>query len=50
MKLSEYAKNVGVTYQTAFRWFQSGKIKNAYKSEFGSIFVSENNTSTEDKS
>lgn len=39
MKLSEYTKNVGVTYQTAFRWFQSGKIKNAYKS--GSIFVSE---------
>ena len=49
MKLSEYSKNVGVTYQTAFRWLQSEKIKNAHKSESGSIFVSENNTSSEDK-
>lgn len=49
MKLSEYAKNVGVTYQTVFRWFQSGKIKNSYKTDSGSIFVSENNIPTKDK-
>lgn len=27
MKLSQYAKNVGVTYRTAFRWWQQGQIK-----------------------
>ena len=27
MKLSEYAKQQGVCYETAWRWFQDGKIK-----------------------
>lgn len=27
MKLSEYAKQQGVRYETAWRWFQEGKIK-----------------------
>jgi putative resolvase len=27
MKLSEYAKQQGVRYETAWRWFQDGKIK-----------------------
>jgi putative resolvase len=27
MKLSDYAKQQGVRYETAWRWFQSGKIK-----------------------
>jgi len=27
MKLSQYAKNLGVTYRTAFRWWQQGQIK-----------------------
>jgi putative resolvase len=27
MKLSDYAKQQGVRYETAWRWFQEGKIK-----------------------
>ena len=27
MKLSEYAKQQGVRYETAWRWFKDGKIK-----------------------
>jgi putative resolvase len=27
MKLSQYAKKVGVTYRTAFRWWQNGQLK-----------------------
>ena len=27
MKLSNYAKQQGVRYETAWRWFQDGKIK-----------------------
>ena len=27
MKLSVYAREVGVSYRTAFRWFKSGKIQ-----------------------
>jgi predicted site-specific integrase-resolvase len=27
MKLSEYAKQQGVRYETAWRWFRDGKIK-----------------------
>lgn len=49
MKLSEYARKTGVTYQTAFRWFKNGKIKNSYKTESGSIFVKDIEDSTEEK-
>src|SRR5215468_2753214 len=27
MKLSEYAKHMGVRYETAWRWFRDGKIQ-----------------------
>ena len=27
MRLSQYSKKVGVTYPTAFRWWQNGDIK-----------------------
>jgi predicted site-specific integrase-resolvase len=27
MKLSVYARQMGISYRTAFRWFKSGKIK-----------------------
>jgi predicted site-specific integrase-resolvase len=27
MKLSEYAKQMGVRYETAWRWFRDGKIQ-----------------------
>lgn len=29
MKLSQYAKKIGVGYQTAWLWFKSGKIDGA---------------------
>src|SRR6266446_7621818 len=40
MKLSQYAKKVGVTYRTAFRWWQNGDIK-GYQLPSGTIVVSE---------
>jgi predicted site-specific integrase-resolvase len=43
MKLSDYAKSVGVTYRTAWQWFKSGKI-NGYQMPTGTIIINENNT------
>jgi predicted site-specific integrase-resolvase len=40
MKLSDYAKKVGVTYKTAWRWFQAGKIK-GYQMDTGTIIITE---------
>ena len=39
VKLSEYAEMCGVTYRTVWNRFKEDKIKNAYKDEFGNIFV-----------
>ena len=44
MKLSEYAKRLGVTYRTAWEWFRKGKIKGAFKTESGAIIVPEERT------
>ena len=40
MKLSQYAKKVGVTYRTAYRWWQNGDIK-GYQLPSGTIVVTE---------
>lgn len=40
MKLSTYAKKVGVTYTTAYRWYRAGKLK-AHQVESGTILVEE---------
>ena len=40
MKLSQYAKKVGVTYRTAFRWWRTGQIK-GYQLPSGTIVVTE---------
>ena len=40
MKLSQYAKKVGVIYRTAFRWWQNGQIK-GYQLPSGTIVVTE---------
>ncbi len=40
MKLSRYARKVGVTYRTAFRWWQNGQIK-GYQLPWGTIVVTE---------
>lgn len=39
MKLSEYAKRIGVTRYTAHRWFHDGKIPGAYQLPSGLIYV-----------
>jgi len=40
MKLSDYARKVGVSYHTAWRWFKSGKLK-GYQVDTGTIIVTE---------
>ena len=41
MRLNEYAKKNGISYQTAWNHFKADKIKNAYKLESGTIIVPE---------
>jgi predicted site-specific integrase-resolvase len=41
MKLSKWAKEQGITYQTAWNLFKQGKIPNAYKLGSGTIIVPE---------
>ena len=41
MKLSVYAKQLGISYRTAWEWFKAGKIKGAFKTESGAIIVPE---------
>ena len=40
MKLSNYARKVGVTYLTAYRWFKTGKIP-GYQMDTGTIIITE---------
>lgn len=50
MKLSEYAKKMGVTYTTAYRWYAAGKIPHrCEKVGPRSIFVFENEDIVENK-
>ena len=45
MKLSEYAKSLGICYRTAWNMFNSGQIPNAYQLPTGTIIVPEINDS-----
>jgi putative resolvase len=40
MKLSAYAKEVGVTYKTAYQWWKVGQL-DAYQLPTGTIIVRE---------
>ena len=40
MKLSDYAKQQGISYRTAFRWWKAGAIK-GYQAPSGTIIVTE---------
>ncbi len=40
MRLSAYAKQMGVSYRTAFRWWKAGKL-DAYQLDTGTIIVRE---------
>ena len=47
MKLSVWAKKEGISYRTAFRWYQDGKMPvGTYRSVTGSIFVEDVPVST----
>lgn len=39
MKLSEYARRMGVSWRTANRWFHDGQIEGAYQMPSGTIIV-----------
>ena len=41
MKLSNWAKQQGISYLTAYRWFKSGKIPNSHQTQTGTILVDE---------
>ena len=45
MKLSEYARQVGVTYKTAYQWWKVGQL-DAYQWPTGTIIVREPQTAT----
>jgi len=40
MKLSTYAKTLGISYFTAWRWFKAGRIK-GYQAETGTVIITE---------
>ena len=40
MKLSTYARQIGVTYKTAYRWWKAGKL-DAYQLDTGTVIVRE---------
>jgi len=40
MKLSAYAREIGISYRTAFRWFKSGKIQGR-QMDTGTILITE---------
>ncbi len=40
MKLSEYARRAGISYKTAWRWWQAGQL-DAYQASSGTIIVRE---------
>jgi len=43
MRLKDYAKQKGVHYRTAYRWFKSGQIR-GYQMDTGTIFITEDET------
>jgi predicted site-specific integrase-resolvase len=46
MKLSMYARTIGVTYKTAHRWWKAGKL-DAYQLDTGTIIVRPPENATE---
>jgi len=40
MKLSAYARQVGISYRTAWRWFKAGRLP-GYQVETGTIIVTQ---------
>lgn len=46
MKLSAYAKKLGVTYKTAWNYYRAGKL-NAYQTHTGTVIVRDDGPSAE---
>lgn len=46
MKLKDYAKKLGISYQTAWNNFKANKIPGAYKTKTGSVIVPEETLAT----
>jgi predicted site-specific integrase-resolvase len=40
MKLSDYARKIGISYRTAWRWYKSGRLK-GYQVDTGTIIITE---------
>ena len=40
MKLSSYARQIGVSYRTAWRWFKAGKLT-GFQADTGTIIVTD---------
>jgi predicted site-specific integrase-resolvase len=40
MKLSTYARKLGISYRTAWRWFKAGKLA-GYQADTGTIIVTD---------
>ena len=50
MKLADYAKHLGVSYKTAWRWWKSGKLPHsASQTETGMVIVDFSPSATENK-
>lgn len=49
MKLSDYARKMGIHYRTAWNWFHDGKIANAEQLPNGTIIVHSNITVKKDE-
>ena len=47
IRLSQYARQKGVTYRTAWNWYKSGKLKNCEISPTGCIFVNDGSVAKE---
>jgi len=43
MKLSDYAKQLGISYKTAWRWYKAGKIQ-GYQASTGTIIITEDSS------
>ena len=41
MKLSDYAKKLGMEYRTVWNWYKAGKIPNSFKTPGGTVVVLE---------
>ena len=48
MKLSQYAKKLGVGYRTTWNWYKAGKLK-GYQLPTGTIIITENENSSSQK-